>query len=311
MLSRDQLKGMWVSVPTEWDEAANFDEKTFRDEIALLIEAGAHGLYTTGSTGEFYALDWDEFRQVTDAFLSETAGKIPVQVGANWFNTRDTIRRVRYARDRGADAVQICFPGWMTMPQGHYDQFLVDVYDAVPDISLIHYNLSRAKKVFLAEDYLRVASRVPTLIGTKAVMSFSDFLGLATYVPQLNHFVGELTFPLAHQLGAPGMYTSWFMMNPAFFHDYYQNCLDGHYAEALATTKRLVRWWHEAVRPLLEAGYQDPALDKAFVEMAGWLPGTRCTRKPYSPLSDDEFARLRQVTEHTLPEFLDFSLAVK
>lgn len=306
MLSHEQLRGMWVSVPTEWDEEGNFDEKTFRDEIALLIDAGAHGLYTTGSTGEFYALDWEEFCQVTDAFLKETAGKIPVQVGANWFNTRDTIRRVQYARDHGADAVQICFPGWMTMPEAHYDQMLVDVYEAVPDISLIHYNISRSGKLFLAPDYLRVAPRVPTLIGTKAAMPLNDFLVLATYVPQLNHFVGEMTFPLGHQLGAPGMYTSWFMMNPAFFHDYYQKCLSGNYAEALATTKRLVRWCDEAVKPLLGRGYQDPTLDKAFVEMSGWLPGNRRTRKPYSPLTDDEFAQLRQATEQTVPEFLEY-----
>ena len=44
MLSKEQLKGLWVSVPTEWDEQGNFDERTFRDEIALLIEAGADGL---------------------------------------------------------------------------------------------------------------------------------------------------------------------------------------------------------------------------------------------------------------------------
>jgi len=96
MLAKERLYGMWISVPTEWDEDGNFDEKTFRDEIAMLIDAGAHGLYTTGSTGEYYALDWEEWKVLQDAFIAETAGKIPVQVGANWFNTRDTIKRVRW-----------------------------------------------------------------------------------------------------------------------------------------------------------------------------------------------------------------------
>jgi len=131
MLTREQLLGLWVSVPTEWDEDGNFDEKSFRTEVAMLIETGVHGLYTTGSTGEFYALDWEEWKQVQDAFLAETVGRIPVQVGANWFNTRDTIKRMRYARDKGADAVQICFPGWMEMRQEDYDQFLIDCCAAV------------------------------------------------------------------------------------------------------------------------------------------------------------------------------------
>lgn len=307
MLAKDQLKGMWVSVPTEWDENDRFDEKAFRDTVAMLIEAGAHGLYTTGSTGEYYALERSEFETITDAFLAETAGKVPVQVGANWFNTRDTIRRVRYARDKGADAVQVCFPGWMIMPEAHYDQFLVDVYEAVPDIALIHYNIERTKKLFCGADYVRVAPRVPTLIGTKAGMSLSEFMSLVVATPQLQHFVGETAFALGHQWGAPGMYTSWFMMNPRFFHDYYDKCVQGRTDDAIAIARRLVQWHDAAVAPLVRKGYQDPVLDKAFVVMAGWLPGNRRTRKPYLALTDDEFACLRGVTDKLMPEFLSGS----
>ncbi len=112
-MTKSRLKGMWVSVPTEWDEHDDFDERTFRDEIAMLIDTGAHGL-----------------KQVTDAFLAETAGKVPVQIGADWFNTPDTIRRVRYAGGKRAGGVQVCFPGWMQMRDDDYDQFLADVYEA-------------------------------------------------------------------------------------------------------------------------------------------------------------------------------------
>ena len=306
MLTKEQLVGMWISVPSEWNEDGSFDEKTFREEIAMLIDAGAHGLYTTGSTGEFHALDWEDWKEIQDAFIAETAGKIPVQVGANWFNTRDTIKRVRYARDIGADAVQICFPGWMEMRQEDYDQFLIDVYEAVPDIAIIHYNTQRTKKLFLAEDYLRILPQVPTIIGTKALVPFNSYIELMTRVPEINHFCRDDLFSLAAPLGGKGTYSSWFMMNPKFFHDYYQQCLGGNYAEALSPTKRLVRWWMEALKPLLDRGYQDPTLDKAFVAMSGWLPGNRHTRKPYSPLSEEEFAQLRQATEQVIPEFLEF-----
>jgi dihydrodipicolinate synthase/N-acetylneuraminate lyase len=297
---------MWVSVPTEWDEHGNFDEKTFRDETAMLIDAGAHGLYTTGSTGEFYALDWEELKLVTDAFLAETAGKIPVQIGANWFNTRDTIRRARYARDKGADAVQICFPAWMPMRQEDYDQFLVDVCEAVPDIALIHYNVAHTKKLFRGRDYAWVLPRVPTLIGSKAAVTTNDFMELVVNAPEMFHFTGEHVFPLGHLLGAKGMYTSWFMMNPAFFCDYYQLCLDGNYEEAIEITHRLTKWHETAVTPLFEKGYLHPTLDKAFVEMAGWLPGNRRTRKPHQPISDEEFGELKRLTAELMPEFLSY-----
>ena len=306
MLTREQLLGLWVSVPTEWDEDGNFDEKTFRTEVAMLIKTGVHGLYTTGSTGEYYALDWEEWKQVQDAFLAETVGRIPVQVGANWFNTRDTIKRMRYARDKGADAVQICFPGWMEMRQEDYDQFLVDCCAAVPDIAVIHYNIARTKKLFFAEDYLRVLPKAPTIIGSKAAIPFNQYVELITLVPEIEHFVGELVFPLAHQLGCRGMYTSWTMMNPVFLKEYYQMCVDGRYAKAICVMKRLAKWCNAAVMPLIKKGYYDPTLDKAFVEISGWLPGNRRTRKPHHPLKDDEVAELRRVTAAIIPEFLEY-----
>ena len=199
MLTKDQLVGLWVSVPTEWDESGNFDEKTFRDEVAMLIDAGVNGLYTTGTTGEFYALDWDEYQQVQAAFLAETAGKIPVQVGANWFNTRDTIKRMRFARDHGADAVQICFPGWMEMREVDYDQFLIDCYKAVPDIAIIHYNIARTKKLFVADDYLRVQAKIPTMIGTKAAMPFNTYIELMSAGARTQSLRGRSHLPT----GAP------------------------------------------------------------------------------------------------------------
>jgi len=213
---------------------------------------------------------------------------------------------MRYARDKGADAVQICFPGWMEMRQEDYDQFLVDCCAAVPDIAVIHYNVSRSKKLFFAEDYLRVLPKTPTIIGSKAAIPFAQYIELITLVPGIEHFVGELVFPLAHQLGCKGMYTSWTMMNPDFLKAYYQMCVEGRYAEAIRVMKRLVKWCDAAVVPLIRKGYYDPTLDKAFVEISGWLPGNRRTRKPHHPLKDDEVEELRKVTARLMPEFLEY-----
>ena len=252
----------------------------------------------------FYAIDFEEYKMVTDVFLDEVAGKVPIQIGANWFNTRDTIKRVRYARDKGADAVQICFPGWITMTTEQYDQFFVDVYEAVPDIAIVHYNILRTRKLFNGRDYARVMPRVPTLIGTKAVMPFNDFMELMVYAPQLSHMVSEPAFPTAYQWGATGMVTAWFMMNPDFFHDYYQKSLNDP-PEAIKICKRLTRWATEAVAPLQKKGYQDPTLDKPFIMMGGWLPSSITTRKPYSHITDEEFNFLRSKTEEIIPEFVN------
>ena len=306
MLNKDQLRGVWVSVPTEWDAAGNFDEKTFRDSTVMLIDAGVHGVYTTGSTGEYYALDWDEYTHMVDAFAAETVGKIGMQVGASWFNTRDVIQRVRYARDKGIEAVQVCFPFWMEMRQEDYDQFFVDIYKAVPDIAIIHYNVYRTKKVFGGQDYARILSRVPTLIGSKAGMSLSDFMYLTIFSPQMNHFTGESTLAAGMLLGAQGMYTSYALVNPKLMLDYYTLCATGRWEQAVAIARRLAYWETVAFEPLVEKGYWDPTIDKALTELGGWLPGNRRTRKPHSPLSDADMAELRATTERVLPEILGY-----
>ena len=37
MLTKEQLQGMWVSVPTEWNQDGEFDEKIFRKTTAQMI----------------------------------------------------------------------------------------------------------------------------------------------------------------------------------------------------------------------------------------------------------------------------------
>ena len=307
MLTKEQLRGVWVAIPTEWDADGNFDERVFREEIAMLIDAGGmHGIYTTGTTGEFYALDWDEYKQMVDAFAAETVGRCPMQVGANWLNTRDVIKRVRYARDKGIEGVQICFPPWVEMLEEDYDQFLVDVYEAVPDIALIHYNTGRCKKIFYGPDYQRVLPRVPSLIGSKAIVPLREWVAFNYFAPTMNHFVDTDVLPFGMLAGAKGTYTTINLMNPKFMDNYWQVCAAGKWEEAVAIAQRLADWFYVAVRPLVARGYRDPTIDKAFTELGGWLPGNRRTRKPHRPLSDEDFAQLRALTEQMAPELLEY-----
>ena len=69
---------------------------------------------------------------------------------------------------------------------------------------------------------------------------------------------------------------------------------------------RLARWFDVAVRPLIEKGYMDPSLDKAFVEIGGWLPVHRRTRRPYPPVTEPEMAELRRATHELMPELVSY-----
>ena len=57
MLTRDDLKGPWAGLPVAWDENLGFDEKAYRTDLERACKTGVPGVYTAGTTGEFYAME--------------------------------------------------------------------------------------------------------------------------------------------------------------------------------------------------------------------------------------------------------------
>jgi dihydrodipicolinate synthase/N-acetylneuraminate lyase len=311
MLTKENLRGVWASIVMPWDKDGNFDEATFRENAAKLVEAGVHGIYTTGSTGEFYALDFDEFEYMVDVFADETVGKTLTQVGCTWINTRDSIRMARYAADKGIDGVQVGIPFWMALNDDEVLRYFIDLSQACPDVGIVHYNTGRAKRFLTGRDYQCICDKVPNLIGTKYGSSeFAAWMELQINGPELNHFVGEGDLVMGMMFGAKGMYCSHALMNPKFMLDWYGMCERGEWDEAIKIQWRISRWLVKDVYPLITAGHLDPTLDKAFQEMAGWLKGSRWTRPPHDPLSDEEMARLIEGSRQHYPEAFEYVKSV-
>ena len=112
----ERLYGIYAAVPTAWDDEGRFDAATFRENVARLIDAGVYGVYTTGTDGEWYALEFDEFCRMVDAFAVEMRDhSVGSQVGCTWINSEGVIRRARYAVDRGIRGVQVALPAWLRL----------------------------------------------------------------------------------------------------------------------------------------------------------------------------------------------------
>ena len=71
MLTRDNFIGPWAGLPVAWTDNDEFDESTYRRDVARCCEAGVPGIYTGGTSGEFYAQEWDEFKQIVRATVEE------------------------------------------------------------------------------------------------------------------------------------------------------------------------------------------------------------------------------------------------
>lgn len=76
-LTSDTLKGMWAGMPVPWTAQDQVDEEALRENVRRMCRAGAHGVYTHGTTGEFYAQTPEEWRQVARVTVEECGRSEP------------------------------------------------------------------------------------------------------------------------------------------------------------------------------------------------------------------------------------------
>ena len=149
-LTRETLQGIWAGVPLSWDEDYELDESSFRENLRRLVAAGVQGIYTGGSTGEFYAVDDDEFERVVDILIEEVGPSgIPTQAGCADLATHRVIRKLQYVADKGISGAQLVLPFWMKLTEKEIIRFFRDISQAVPDLPLISYNVDRTKWVLI------------------------------------------------------------------------------------------------------------------------------------------------------------------
>ena len=128
MLSRENLNGVWAGLPTPFDSRGKLDTDRLAENVSRICQFDIGGVYGLGGAGEFYAVELDEFKRLTDVLVSEAhaAGK-PAQMGATWSHTRGVVERMEYAQQAGADGVQVAFPYWFALGEDDVIKFFKDI----------------------------------------------------------------------------------------------------------------------------------------------------------------------------------------
>jgi dihydrodipicolinate synthase/N-acetylneuraminate lyase len=310
-LLAENVRGVWAGITMCWDANDRLDEVTYVANTISMCDAGVHGIYTTGSTGEFYALDEDEFRRMVD-LQAEICGPrgMPLQIGCCADATRETIRLLEYAASKPAvGAAQVVLPYWMELTDREVLQFFADLHRACPDLPLIHYNIPRAKRFLNGQDYLRVLDVAPNLIGVKYTFAGSNFGALQDAMiatPLLSYFVAENLLVSAMLLGARGTYSSLVATNPRFMLSMYDHARHGRWTEAVRMQRTAAQFFNDAAA-FIEGrgeGTIDPVFDKGLSVAAGCAAGSARTRAPHIGWSDETVAAMRAWLETHYPQFI-------
>lgn len=314
-LTAKTLHGIWAGVTMSWEANDRFDAKSYAANIERMCKAGVHGIYTTGSTGEFYAIDDDEFKLMVD-IQADICGRcgMPLQIGCNADSTRKILRMVEYACTKKAvGAVQVVVPYWMELTEREMLQYFKDLYTACPQMPLVHYNIPRAKRFMTGDDYLKVLQAAPTLIGVKFTFVGSHFADLQSALlktPNLSYFVAEPYLASAMQLGAKGSCSSLIGTDPKFMLAMYDHCARKRWEKALEMQKIVQRFYEDATGFIGSRGegLMDPVFDKGLAVASGSTAGSQRIRAPYIGWSDETVRAMRQWLRKNYPMFLHPSL---
>ncbi|MBL9215580.1 MAG: dihydrodipicolinate synthase family protein [Opitutaceae bacterium] len=304
-LTRKNLHGVWSALIVPWTDRDELDSRRFVREVRAYGGTGVHGVYTGGTTGEFYAQDDRTYERIT-RIACEQAHEVglPIQIGATALSTRTARQRIRVAVRAGADAIQIALPMWLELKDDEVKAFVRAIAAEAGATPLVLYLTSRSKRKIEPGLFGELAAEVPTFIGTKDTgADVAQVRRLLRAAPDIAIFGGE-DFYERIPAGGRGGYCSITGFNAPKIVELYRLCAAGRRREARPLADAVRRFLHGALLPLVkEQGLWDSAVDRIQRVAGGVDVGVRC-QSPYRSGTPAHVAGvLAWCREHT-PELL-------
>ena len=136
----EKLSGVYAPILLPLDTNLQIDFDSFHNLIGFLLEAGVHGLWVNGLTGDFQALTDDEAAQVVREAVDYCGGRVPViaHVGDN--ATRRAVDKAKRTIDAGADFVSLIVPYCREFSQDEIKLHYRRVAEAIGSPVLVYHN---------------------------------------------------------------------------------------------------------------------------------------------------------------------------
>lgn len=273
------LRGVFSAMITPFDKNENIDEKAFETLLNWTIEKGISGVFVVSSTGESWALNFEEKTRLFHTAVAVVKQRVPVIAGVGVPATREAVRLAEAAEAAGADYLCAVPPSFVRPTQ---DEMLAHYSTLARATSLpvLLYNIPMLAGNVLGSPAVRaLAERCPNVIGVKD--SSGDLTLLNDLLLQrrsdFSVFTGIDTLVLPGLMaGSQGAILGSANVCPELALEIVRLCDAGRLEEARAVQNRLTRFW-------LAMGLGSfPAPVKAAMELLGLPAGA--PRQPIAPL---------------------------
>ncbi|GAB2966588.1 dihydrodipicolinate synthase family protein [Amycolatopsis acidiphila] len=265
----------------------------------FLLDAGVHGLFVTGSTGEVAYLPDDLRHRALDVVVRCAAGQVPVLAGIVDTTTPRVLAHAHAAETHGAQALVATAPFYAPTAPSEFPTHFRAIRAAV-DLPLIAYDIPGSVHAKLPAEVLAGLAQDGTLDGLKD--SSGDLDGLRTVLesvgtPHFRVFTGSETMAdIAMFLGAHGLVPGLGNVDPHGYVRLYEAARRGDWKAAATEQRRLRELWRMIT---VGGGRIGPyasaigAFKYALVARGVLAHGT--TSLPMAPLHGTEQAAVREL----------------
>ena len=162
-----QFSGLFTAIVTPMTEIGEVNEEAFRQVLEFNIQAGAHGFWIAGGSGESILLEDDENRRIATMAVEQVAGRAVTIMHVGAPSTNRAAKLAEHAASAGVDAV-CCVPPYFYKVS---DKEIVEHYRAVAaaaDLPLFVYNIPHCTDIDITPDLMKaLQDNVPQLQGLK------------------------------------------------------------------------------------------------------------------------------------------------
>jgi len=306
-LTRENFAGPWAGLPVAWTEDDQFDEEMYRGDVARCCRAGVPGVYSGGTTGEFYAMEWDEFCGVARATVEESHrhGK-PAMIGCTSTYTRGACRRAEVAAELGADAVQVALPFWMEVEPSRVVPFFAAVSKAAGGLPLSVYDTTRTRHPLGLDEHRAIAEHVPDYLMAKANAGTVGCTpeGCRTLSRLVNVFVNEVQWAELGPCGVRGACSAMVYWNPALTLAMWDDLEQQDWRALRSIQARLDPLFTFLHEEFGSRGFTDTAFDRLCGVGCGFLKTSLRSRGPYVSATGSDVELFRSWCTQHLPELL-------
>jgi 4-hydroxy-tetrahydrodipicolinate synthase len=239
------LKGVIPPVVTPLLEDDILDAAAFERVLNRGIDAGIHGVFILGTTGEGPALSQRLRREVIQAATRVVQQRVPVLVGVTDTSLVDSLALAAFAAEAGADAVVTAGPSYFPASQSDLVRYMEQFAESC-ELPVFLYNMPSHTKVSFEADTVRRLADVPRIVGVKdssaQMLFFQQLLAISSERPDFTVLMGpEELLAEAVLLGGHGGVCGGANLCPELYVELYD-------AAAAGDLRRVMKLQHRVMR---------------------------------------------------------------